>query len=85
MDKITLEFILWADAHSEDAWAAADDVELRIHLVHTYGQVIREDDNLVMVALNYVPADGGVSCVMIIPKCCIKKRYEIEGYGRSTI
>ena len=85
MDKINLEYILWSDTWSHDPWDAVEDISDNEYLVHTYGQVIKETENIVMVALNYAPSEHKASCVAIIPKSCIKQRYQIEGYGRDKI
>ncbi len=81
MDKVKLEYILWKDPFSVDEWQSYDDIDLEQCTVVTYGQVIKENDSTIAVALNFDISSNPkkVSCVMIIPKLCIIERRVIEG------
>jgi hypothetical protein len=75
--KYPIDYILWEDHYSEDGWKKIDDIDASAAPVETIGSVIKENDEIVMVALN-VCENAEVSCTMVIMKSCIKTRRRIR-------
>lgn len=78
--KISVEAIFWIDPHSIDEWRNIEDIDLSHIAMRSVGQVIREDNNSILMSLNYDPENESVSCSMVIPKHTIVKREIVYVY-----
>lgn len=80
-----VEVIEWVDPHSVDPWTELKDLELDPCKIISVGQVIKETKSVVVLSLNFQATENNVSCTMIIPKECIKKRRKINVEPRKKI
>jgi hypothetical protein len=71
--------IVWHDAASEDAWTRKDDAG-GIAVCCTFGFVINESKDAIIVSHTIAPTDGGADtcCSIAIPKGCIVDAYELK-------
>lgn len=75
-NEIKTIYLEWVDPHSVDPWTDVNDLELEPELIHTFGILLKENDDCLAVSLNYNRQNHDCSCVMIIPKSAIRARYE---------
>ena len=72
--NLTVVHIRWVDPTSQDAWEDIKDFKEEAHVIDTVGFFLKETDSTLSLALNIDVEREGCSCVMSIPKVCIKKR-----------
>ena len=63
MDK-KVEIVKWIDAHSIDAWTDIDKLDLQLSIITSIGQVLTENDEVLVLGLNYNETDKEASCNM---------------------
>jgi hypothetical protein len=73
----------WIDSTASNlSWLMMEDVrkwgDVEPMLIFTYGALVQEDDNYIVVAQNYGKDPEQCCSLMSIPKGCIKKMTEIE-------
>lgn len=78
-----IEVVEWYDSESIDPWTNVDDLNSDGPAIITIGFVVKENDRMLVVSPNWDSKNRNVSCVMMIPKCCIKKRREIKWDGQG--
>lgn len=74
MPEMRYQQIVWFDARSEDGWTSPDDLDVRLASITTVGRVIRETDDVVVIASSEDSRSRQLSAIMYIPKACIAKR-----------
>lgn len=65
MIKIKIEKIVWDDSWSTDSWM--DDIELKPHLITTFGHVIKEDNHSVCTVKTFSHENDMVTDILCIP------------------
>ena len=76
-------FIKWYDAVSDDDWVdGIDKLDLTPHLIHTFGFLLLDTDNYIMVALNLDMERAGASQRLSIPKGWIKELHYYPSIGQ---
>lgn len=82
MDKKTdlkMEVIAWADAESIDNWESVEDLNPDwIPIIYSIGFVLKESPQAVVMSLNFDSTNDKASCIMLIPKAMIRKRWEVR-------
>ena len=73
-----LEYVLWKDSVSVDAWTAASDLDGELHVIESIGRLVKETSSAVILALNYDPESNDFSCSIYIPKVNIVKRSQLD-------
>jgi|WetSurMetagenome_2_1015567.scaffolds.fasta_scaffold1062201_1 hypothetical protein len=76
--KNSVEYILWKDCVSIDAWTDIDELVGELHQIETIGQFIKETEETVVLALNIDRTEGHASCVINIPKVNIVTRKQLK-------
>ena len=84
-----IELIEWIDPYSDDsAWTDLDSVEVDLPTVYTIGHVIKETDDVVVLAhsIGKKPnQDTDEVCgIMVLPKVVIKERRQLDVIVRET-
>ena len=72
-----LEQINWVDARSIDDWVKPQHIDTTDGVVKSVGWVIRETKKTVVLAASYYKLTDAYTSIMVIPKCCIKKRRQL--------
>jgi hypothetical protein len=75
--KYVIEYILWKDAVSEDAWKNVDEIYSHYHLIETVGFVIKESDEVLTISLNHDLGSDNFSCMIHIPQAMIIHRNKL--------
>ena len=75
--------VTWIDSTASNlSWLMMDDVknwtDVETILIYTYGALIHQDDNYVVIAQNYGKDPEQCCSLMSIPKGCIKDIKELE-------
>lgn len=75
--------VTWIDSTASNlSWLMMDDVkngtDVEPILIYTYGALIQQDDNYVVIAQNYGKDPEQCCSLMSIPKGCIKELKELE-------
>ena len=75
--------VTWIDSTASNLnWLMMDDVknwaDIEPMLLYTYGALIQQDDNYVVIAQNYGKDPEQCCSLMSIPKGCIKELKELE-------
>lgn len=75
--------VTWIDSCASNLnWLMMDDVknwtDVEPMLIYTYGALIQQDDNYVVIAQNYGKDPEQCCSLMSIPKGCIKELKELE-------
>lgn len=75
--------VTWIDSTASNlSWLMMDDVknwtDVEPMLIYTYGALIQQDDNYVVIAQNYGKDPEQCCSLMSIPKGCIKEFKELE-------
>lgn len=75
--------VTWIDSTASNlSWLLMDDVknwtDVEPMLIYTYGALIQQDDNYVVIAQNYSKDPEQCCSLMSIPKGCIKELKELE-------
>ena len=75
--------VTWIDSTASNlSWLLMDDVknwtDIEPMLIYTYGALIQQDDNYVVIAQNYGKDPEQCCSLMSIPKGCIKELKELE-------
>lgn len=75
--------VTWIDSTASNlSWLMMDDVknwtDVEPMLIYTYGALIQQDDNYVVIAQNYGKDPEQCCSLMSIPKGCIKELKELE-------
>lgn len=65
-------YIEWIDSVSDGSWRFDEGIDNKCEKVETLGFLVKEDDSCVTIALNHGKVNEQFSCLMTIPKCCIK-------------
>lgn len=78
-------YVEWVDPHSIDPWTPKEDINSDITLVKSVGFLIRQEEANIVLALNYDEAEDTISCVMVIPKVCIKKMQQVKVLGELEL
>ena len=79
MDTIRLAYVLWEDAYSKYGRMEREDIEsLGPCLMHSGGIIIEEDDNKVVICMDYSDGDGidddeSIRDILVVPKAYIRK------------
>lgn len=70
-----IELIYWRDATSSDPWEEIEEAKkLQPHIIKSVGLFVDEDDQRVLIALNYDERGGAVSQTLAIPHSWIMER-----------
>lgn len=78
-----IEYILWKDAVSEDAWKNIDEIDSHYHPIETVGIVVRETAEVITVSLNHDISSNNFSCTIHIPQAMIIHRQKLNINKRS--
>ena len=78
-----IEYILWKDAVSEDAWKNIDEIDSHYHPIETVGIVVRETNEVISVSLNHDISSNNFSCTIHIPQAMIIHRQKLNINKRS--
>ena len=73
--KPQIIMVSWVDPHSVDEWVARKELCLLECIVYSVGILVRDTDSVIALSLNYQEQESGevdLSCIMIIPKKCIR-------------
>ena len=75
--------VTWIDSTASNlSWLMMDDIknwtDVEPMLIYTYGALIQQDDNYVVIAQNYGKDPEQCCSLMSIPKGCIKELKELE-------
>lgn len=75
--------VTWIDSTASNlSWLMMEDVknwtDIEPMLIYTYGALIQQDDNYVVIAQNYGKDPEQCCSLMSIPKGCIKELKELE-------
>lgn len=73
-----VEIVHWVDPHSLDPWTDIDEINLKPCDIHSVGYVLKENKESLVLSLNVNDENKDASCIMIIPKVCIKSRRVID-------
>ena len=73
-----LLYVEWIDPHSVDSWTEIEELVKKAFKIISCGIFVYEDDEIVILSLNKSTDKDEVSCTMIIPKECIRKRKWIK-------
>lgn len=73
-----LEFVVWKDAVSVDDWTSAEKIVPTFHLIESFGILIDENEESLVLGLNHDTESDNYSCFIHIPKCMVMKRTEIN-------
>lgn len=76
--KYAIEYVLWKDAVSEDAWKNVDEIHSHYHLIETVGFVVKESDEVLTIALNHDIESDNFSCTIHIPQAMIIHRNKLS-------
>ena len=82
-----LMIVSWFDAVSEDNWTdLAEARKSKLHLIHSVGWLISEDDTRLVVGLSWDVERDAVSSFIAIPRSWISNIKEIKNplYGVPT-
>lgn len=72
-------FVHWQDAVSEDAWEDIEEAKKsKPHTIFTVGFLVDEDDDRILLALNWDPLGEAVSQTISIPIAWIMDQKEVE-------
>ena len=79
MDWKNLKYVLveWVDSVSHDPWEHYSDAEFAPHTIVSVGILLRDDTNIVALALNADPSSEMISCTITIPKSCIVRMEDL--------
>lgn len=69
-----IEVITWKDATSEYGWREPDEIEIKPAINKSAGFLVKENDDGVIIAMDYCPADGDYNSTGYIPKSLIISR-----------
>lgn len=71
--------VLWVDScNSNLNWTAAEDIEVKLICIDSFGVVIKDTDEFLAIAQNYGGIPEQYSNIMTIPKGCIKEVFVIH-------
>lgn len=75
--------ITWIDSTASNLeWMMLDDIkkwkDIEPLIIYTYGALVQEDDNYIVIAQNYGKDPEQCCSLMSIPKGCIKELKELE-------
>lgn len=73
-----LEYILWKDAVSVDPWTHIDEIEPTYHMIETFGILVAENEESIVVGLNHDTESDNYSCFIHIPKPMIVSRHPMR-------
>lgn len=76
--RTSIEFIVWRDATSDDAWIPRNDILAIHHLVESVGFVAAETEDAVALSPAHDMTSDNFCCILHIPKCTIVKRVRID-------
>ena len=69
--------ILWMDAKGDVGWMDANEFDPNAPII-SCGQLVKEDDHFIMLAMDRSPSDETINQVGSIPKAWIKERKDVE-------
>lgn len=72
-----MELIEWVDSSFTSGWKRKEDIEDKVFKSVSCGATIRENDEIVILALS-MGEDDQVCDTMKIPKCSITRRRRLE-------
>jgi hypothetical protein len=78
-----IEVVEWVDSESVDAWTSLEELNVSQPVIITLGYLVKETKDAIAISPNWDNKNKNVSCVMIIPKCCIKKRRKMKWDGQG--
>ena len=73
-----IEYIIWKDACSDDAWVSKDNILATHHTVESIGFVAAESDDAVALSPAHDVNADNFCCIIHIPKCCIVSRTRVK-------
>lgn len=80
-----VEYVLWQDAVSEDAWKHRSDISPHYHKIQSIGVLIAETDQVLTLGLNHDLTEDNFSCFIHIPKVMILARHKIRGHILAAV
>jgi len=84
-NRLKIEVIKWADAESIDQWECVKNINPDMFpMIYSAGYVLRESDKAVVMCLNFDSSNEKASCIMLIPKAMIVKRYKVNAKAQKS-
>lgn len=76
---LKIEVIKWGDAESIDQWESIKELKAEVlPSIYSVGWVLRETKDVVVLCCNFDKDNDKASCIMLIPKKMITKRWKIS-------
>ena len=66
--------VWWYDPESIDPWESIADLKINDEPCYSVGMLLKENKNFILITLNFDPVNKNASCIMRIPKSCIRRR-----------
>ena len=80
-------YLEWVDSTRTEGWCSRKEVDALVPLeCKTAGFLVREDDSMIVIALNVSHPESGspFGSLMTIPKICIRLRGDVSAYYQDT-